>query len=133
MSKKLVEAGWTKPTEFVWANLETYDGYTTGLALWRDKDIDRCKYKTVPLVKFPAPLATEILEELPKIVEDNIDGDLIQFEFHLIRPIDCRAPSFYVFYMSPHAGKDVLAECSEDSLSNALAQMYCYLKKENLI
>lgn len=72
-------------------------------------------------------LSDELLEMLPKVIEDDLDGKTIPYEFEIIRPTDCRAPQFDVLYISPFEGKDILAEIGDDTLPNALAKMLIYL------
>ena len=53
-SRKLVAAGWTKETEFWWANVGTFEE-----PLWK------LRQSSCYIESFSAPLTDELLEELP--------------------------------------------------------------------
>ncbi len=63
-SRKLVEAGWKRETEYRW--VET----GIGVALWETK------YVRSPFVSFPAPLTDELLKELPNHTQIVKDGNV---------------------------------------------------------
>jgi len=111
IAKQLKEEGWKKETEFWWE--------------WgqMSKKWDIVKNITCPnngvdrfgVDYYPAPLATEILEELPVTIS-NYDLTIRKDE-----------EGFYnVHYAS-------LIMISRIGLPNALAMIYVWLKKENLL
>ena len=59
LAKKLKEAGWNKKTEFIWAR-----GFV---------DLSAFKFKYGGEEVLPAPLAEEILEELPKYIHEYVE------------------------------------------------------------
>lgn len=106
IAKQLKEAGWTKETEFWWV---IYDKD------WFLAHIDEGLTDTNNQI--PAPLATEILEELPKgkiRILNRYKHYEVYFEHDDKLPIDQQ----YITNMS---------------LPEALANMWLYLKKEKLL
>jgi hypothetical protein len=71
---------------------------------------------------FPAPLATEILEELPYKINKE--------DYLVIRK--CRLTYFYVEYWDLNFLSEPVIKIKADTLPNALAKMWLYLRKENL-
>lgn len=125
MSKKLVEAGWKKDTEFWWVDMGDYrqkgnEWYKPRWTLVDSVCVSARRYNTknnkIPDEQYPAPLATEILEEL-----HNIDIEI----FSRVDFVGC------LYYYN--SGNNKSDEFVDKSLPNALAQMYCYLKKEKII
>jgi len=141
IAKQLKGAGWKKEVYFHWIN-STYDdgyegegrwycdgkwqilantplisnGYTTEFL----KDYPGNNYsseltteKISKIIVLPAPLATEILEELPKNLDILYDET-----------------GFVVWSCNP---LERVALTSDFSLPDALALMWLFLKKENLI
>ena len=130
LSKQLKKAGYKQEGEVWWVSVrkgepELY--YREQLGMLETNSPHA--YKRICV----APTVAELGERLPKIVEDNIDGRPIQFEINIIRPIDCRAPQWDIFYISPFEGKDILVEIGDDTLANAMAKMWLYLNKEGLL
>jgi hypothetical protein len=114
MSKRLVEVGFKKDTEYLWIVHKEVDKpeYSNCiLSIHRDKIID---YPKDFWNFYPAPLATEILEELPS-------G---------IKIIKCKKNLLYLVSMKEEKG---IKGFQDKSLPNALALMYCYLTKEKII
>jgi len=120
MAKKLKEAGWKKNTEFLWKRHSLSGNFT---------DPREYEYKIMHLEGFsiskndniyPAPLATEILEELlcyTKIIIES-KGD------------------FGILYQVSYATGPNIEQIhyeTESILSDALAKMWLFLKKEGLI
>jgi hypothetical protein len=98
LAKQLKEAGWKKETEFWWCDAATTSIFTTPTHLHLMNCIAN---------HYPAPLATEILEELPIVCSIFCDG-------------------IYTIDAENYKTVDL-------SLPNALAKMWLYLKKENLL
>lgn len=119
IAKQLKEAGWKKETEFWWVDLT----FSRGEWLLRNSfEASRFKEQT----KYPAPLATEILEELPCIIKikqflGSMDGHLETYKK------EYKGKIWYgVCYRS-------IKHCTDFTLPNALAKMWIYLKKEGLL
>ena len=112
IAQELVEAGWKKETEFRW-----YQQYDKEWKL-RHKAVvkEGWVYQSIP-----APLATEILEELPY----EINADLP----HWLK-IEKEDTSYIVSYSDENS--DDLIFYQEELLAT-LAKMWLYLKKENLL
>jgi len=115
IAKELKEARWTKETEFWWL-LGGYEG-DSGNKYWvvNKKYLAVMTKKQVKLNEglgykcYPAPLATEILEELPDLRISKGDNTYLV--------IDDEGSSLEV----------------DKSLPNALAKMWLYLKKKGLL
>ena len=120
LAKELKEAGWKKETEF-------YHDWKNDRIISKIKDIDIGWYKDC----YSAPLATEILEELPKFIDEDEEYNLhiekvVNNDF-IIRYEDGNAMTY-----SGRNGEEDYYSCGK-SLSDALAKMWLYLKKENLL
>jgi len=122
ISKDLKEAGWKEPTIYQWS-----DNYYGVLTFGKPAENFKGEYRIVdtPVMlddtEYPAPLATEILEELPKtILKDNCRA-VLEIRLHENTNDVC--------YYHPHT---FTAE-TDKSLPNALALMWLYLKKNNLL
>ena len=110
ISRDLKEAGWKKEAEFWW---------------WRpNKTTNHWEINMFKKVSFIddntcicAPLATEILEELPDMSFDT----------------GRRNNLWVVFFQNNTEGEKVNVVCKDKSLPNALAKMWLFLKKEKLI
>ena len=120
LAKQLKETGWKKKTEVYWD--------ITAQRITNKHNFDVTNY---PLNFIPAPLATEILEELPIF----IDGDK-EFNLHIKKVVN---NDYIVKYedggsmtYEGKSGEEDYYQCDE-SLPNALAKMYLYLKKEGLL
>jgi len=105
MAKKLKEAGWKKETEFWWSREKEQDKYKLTYSYSKFQSAD-------PLPHFAAPLATEILEELPTSINTEFIHDLT------IRKDD---EGFY----NVHYGRTKLV--TRKGLPDALATMWFYL------
>lgn len=130
LSKQLEEAGYQQDGLWWWV---TRKGGGSRLKQGKQTNlITAGMMVTTDIRNYVAPTVAELGEALPKIVESVIEIP-IQFEIMIIRPTDCRAPQWDILYISPLKGKDVLAEEGADTLANAMAKMWLYLKKKKLI
>ena len=131
-SKKLKEAGWKKETEFWWVPVYYYnfdvknrnrkdfeivpnDFQYSDEVVGRGKpEIDKSKKSSYSKwqQRLSAPLATELLEELPDIRISN-KKEVLYIE-------DRENNLWYLRYTK------------KDTLPNALAAMWCYLKERGL-
>lgn len=114
IAKKLKEAGWKKETFFILGKVEYGKPKKSYFELIsRDNDEQR------PIIteEYPAPLATEILEELPYTFE--------KYEL-LIKPINFNQWGIY-YTDDDNKLKPCLYGTSELTLPNALAKMWLYL------
>ncbi len=118
IAKELNEGGWKKKTEFGWiifynnsstAPLKEFEG------LYPSEKLEELKEKSyISIIEiYPAPLATEILEELPARLEGIGFLKIYKFATNL----------FAVSYANIHEQED-------KSLPNALAKMWLYLRKK---
>jgi hypothetical protein len=123
LAKQLKEVGWGKETEFWWNAHDRIDkesniSYQDNFIL---ENFNKWGNICGGYESIAAPLATEILEELPKnITIQNTRGDY-----------------WKLIYQSPLQVKEGLVHYEtkvfEDIFCNALAKLYIYLKKEKLI
>ena len=107
IAKQLKEVGWKKETEFWWAKHKiTFKGYINS---W-----DICDYQpAVDLYEqYSAPLATEILEE----IKGKVSIQITYSKEVGLRITDLKSGIYFT-----------------DTLPNALAQMWLYLKKEGKV
>ncbi len=114
IAKQLKKSGWNKETEYLWI----YHGDASGCRweLYRDSDWDDKGF----IEQCYAPIATELLEEIPNKIE-----------------------STYLSIIKMDKGTYVVQYCEEDnntvkdfgdlSLPDALAKMWIYLKENKLI
>lgn len=117
LSKKISKEGWKKPTEFWW----NHNTYTDEWSLsdinktnWACNDAETKYYEVIP-----APLATELLEELPSWLNNN--GFLQMWK-----------PTHH--WRVEYENKDKkYPQISEEYLPNALAKMWLHLKQEGLL
>lgn len=125
MSKKLVENGWTKETEFLWVvHKEVAEpDYANCIHLSPADSEIRDYYPVESWEYFKAPLATEILEELPEHLE--------KVEFLSISKITIGLEQ--VFRVTYEENEFISLDKTSDSLPNALAEMWIYLKQKGLI
>jgi len=137
IAKQLKEAGWKKETEFWWEKIFVIE---TAKLYPQEKVLSIRLVKGKPIISeeddgvlfYPAPLATEILEELPEEFE---------YKEHTYRLQIGKNDKWYaVWYDSTDKieinsawSKLTFNEENEDTLPNALAKMWLYLKKERLI
>ena len=111
MAKKLKEAGWKKETEFWWSREKEQDKYKLTYSYSKFQSAD-------PLPHFAAPLATEILDELPISLKGEFIQDLT------IRKDD-------EGYFNINYGCRILV--SGIGLPDTFAKMWIWLKKEKLL
>jgi hypothetical protein len=119
VSKELRKARWKKETEFWWLWNKTGEKW-----LLPKSEIDmRTNFKA------PAPLATEILEELPGGFpkENSIPIEIFVFSIRKILKV------YICEYYNESTDEELLVEFRSYSLPDALAKMWLYLKKENLL
>lgn len=122
VSKKLKEVGWKKETEFWWitkTRINSGDGHS-GWYKEEVKGIFELSYGKqgyVNSVRFPAPLATELLEELP--INSKGGYNLTMYKYDI---------GYYAGYADSKN-----EDCIANTLPNALAKMYLYLTKKGLI
>ena len=110
LAKKLKEAEWAKETEFIWAR-----GFVDLSAFWFKYDSEEV---------LPAPLAEEILEELPKRIAKPMITYLLD-----ITPIKGGNIIRYIEYNWLH----VLIDKEAPKLSDALAQLWLWLKENGYL
>ena len=113
LSKQLKEAGYKQEGEFWWA--ETSKGNLL------------CSRETTDIIStddlestYDAPLASELMERLPKELQIKKFEDFYQITFPAIE-------------MNRIAPNDEDALIQDENLCNALAKMWLYLKKEGLL
>ncbi|MCK9433044.1 MAG: hypothetical protein M0R00_08810 [Candidatus Omnitrophica bacterium] len=137
LAKQLKEAGWKKETEFWWGKLKTNMCNTIYayeiLHLNEDGNFVPLDYINISdnIVSkkdckfYPAPLATEILELLPNIInpiDDNCRGHYLSI-----------SPSVSIKGWQVCYGGYRAKVFIDKSLPNVLAKTWIYLKKEGLI
>jgi len=123
LAKKLKEAGWEKKTEFIWAR-----GFV---------DLSAFKFKYEGEEVLPAPLAEEILEELPKkIIDDKT------YRLRIEKYDDHYAVGYcYDYLFSYQQGKNAIVESvlrwlkliTDSNISNALARLWLWLKENGYL
>jgi hypothetical protein len=116
LAKQMKEAGFNKETEFWWVHNKIRD-------TWEIKyGLSECiKEHQESWEHYPAPLATEILEELP-----NELGNLKELTIHKLPEEKWR-----VNYWDDEKLKCI--QKFDKSLPNALAKLWLYLRKEKII
>lgn len=114
IAKQLKEAGWDKKTTFCW--LEIDDEWI--LDLYAND-----KYNDVYTSIIPAPLATEILEELPDKITLNTRTHWLWIG---------KMKGYEMSYTT-HDDGDMPIAVDDESLPDALAKMWLYLKQNNLL
>ena len=114
LSKQLKEAGWKKETECSW-----YVSVLGGKPHIIMNQFLKNGFNDKIVSIYPAPLATEILEEFDSWREQGI------YIFN-----DC--DTYFVQFREFGFGK-LIKDCSDQFLPNALAKMWLYLKKGGLI
>jgi len=130
IAQQLKEAGWGKETEFWWTEgskfgehrIETKETLDKEFQLYKYSEktdynylIDGCRF-------YPAPLATEILEELPENISIK----------------NTRGGFWRLIYGLPLQVKEGIIEQNTKivdgkNFCDALAKMWLYLKKEKLL
>ena len=97
------------------------------------KDLESLEYTHPQWItnKIPAPLATEILEELPNEIQiwNKNFGSFDTWKLSIIR----MNKGTYVVQYCDEDMQEVHKEFGDLSLPNALAKMYCYLAENNLL
>ena len=139
LAKQMKEAGWKKETEFWWTDcndkFEVVDKYYDLCSYVHDCLANGSPCNGQPIYKFadikdmdfdiyPAPLATEILEELPFGLEGENGNDILKIERYKNGYSVC----YFDDGQDKYTGKTHLLKMS-DTLPNALAKMWLYLKK----
>ncbi len=122
IAKQLKEVGWNKETEFWWSREKEQDDYELTLSYSKFQTAD-------PMPHISAPLATEILEELPKYI--NKDGK----RFALKIVIAANWKSLTYDEVGIGSGK-CLFDCINDdevSLQNWLAETWMSLTQNNIL
>ena len=116
IAKLLKEAGWGKETEFCWALCA--DTSSTNFGGGEFRITTGGLPKETKVENYPAPLATEILEELPRgiSISQYPKNDSLRYS------------------VGHNAGKLALQNFRyNNNLCDALVEMWLYLKKENLL
>jgi len=131
IAKQLKEVGWKKETEFWWVYNKLRDEHKICYGL-----SDCCKNHSESWEYYHAPLATEILEELPK-KDDSDNLARWRFEIELTKGgmYYCRYDSIdgrEIPDNSKEENEDKWVLINDKSLPNALAKMWLYLRKEKL-
>jgi hypothetical protein len=116
VSKELKEAGWKKETKCSWTDAYRVDGNFDLVNI----SFLKCSGKNV----YPALLSDEILEELPQ-------GVYKESSYYLV--IHPTLTGWTVEYRYRIFTDEVLCCLEDKSLPDALAKMWLYLKKENLL
>jgi len=123
IAKQLKEAGWNKDAVHYWVKerglwrLENEKHYINGCSITKfiNDFPERC----------PAPLATEILEELPRFL-----GNSGLYELTITHK---NYGKYCVSYYDDGNESSYSEEQFDESLPNALAKMWLYLKKEGKV
>lgn len=118
IAKKLKEMRWEKETNYSFTNLYRVDGKFDLVNITKKQ----CRGKLV----YAAPLATEILEELPKWWKHD-RGQMLEI-------IYSDGDVYWVNY-TDYTGScpPNVPEIEDKSLPDALARMWLYLKENNLL
>ena len=140
LANQLKKAGWKKETKFYWVKEKTNECESLNAfdlmikvgeefipvtieTVYENFEVKRCDY-------FSAPLATEILEELPSIIEREIT-EINTFGVGTLYIARMVKGTYVVEYCD--GDMNVIKEFGDLSLPNALAKMWIYLKKEGLL
>lgn len=102
--------GWDKPTKFRWVQYRTTK--TWDIALDRELEYLNCTKG------FCAPTAQEIIDELPDVVECE--------KYSILKKLVIYDKGLAIYEDTPYSG-------SGDNLTEALAQLWLKLKKDNLL
>ena len=123
IAKQLKEAGWKEPTIHQWS-----DNYYGVLTFGKPAENFKGEYRIVdsPVMlddtEYPAPFATEILEELPFIITDSENRSyLLTIE---------RIEGNYWIRLIAMDNAQRYFGAVDKSFTNALAKMWLYLRKE---
>jgi len=116
-SKQLAEAGIVIESEFWWVEDNPEDWVLVPKG-WTNIEMSRPK-------KYPAPIATEILERLPKYLTDEDD-----MNWHLNISYDDYNTPYLSYQLN---GMEWFNAVTDDTVSNALALLLIRLTKDGLI
>ena len=120
IAKQLSEAGWEKETEFWWEeDIRPKRTEIKGLCKNEDRIINH-----INRFYYPAPLATEILEELPNNITEKQETGVLTITKH---------PHYAIGYFNAVSGNSTTKIFFDISLLTVLAKMWLYLKKEKLL
>ena len=122
ISKQLKEDGWTKETEFCWSLCA--DTMSTNFGKGEFRITTGGLPKETKVEHYPAPLATEILEELPRGIcirkGWGLKNSYVVFDDDI-----CVGNGIKYF-----RGEDEFNEmCNDNICANALAKAWMYFKK----
>lgn len=121
LAKQLKEAGYPEAQRFYWVKPSSAQKpFVVSRLNMQQRDPDTLE------ISIAAPLATELLEQLPASVEDEEFG---LAEIHIYKQ---EQDKWLVIY-DTEEGTILSKECKNKSLPDALAMMYLYLKKEGRI
>ncbi len=132
LSKKLFEVGFKKETGYYWVEHKEIDkpAYSNCIVLGSTKDL--INYPREFWNIYTAPLTDELLEELPSCINQN----KIVYKLEIYKFIyDFNVGYFEKFSLDNwKKGKvKIFHHLLNNSLPNALAHMWLYLKKEGVI
>jgi hypothetical protein len=113
LAKQLKEAGWKKETEFCWALCADMSSTNFGTGEFRITTGGLSSETKVE--HYPAPLATELLEELPDMSFDT----------------GRREDKWIIFFQDNSKLNKVNVVRKDKNLCDALTKMWLYLRKEN--
>lgn len=118
ISKLLKAAGYPQDSYWYWA-VEMEKGRETGK--W-----SLCQYNHLlpEHPKYPSPSSDEILDQLPERLRDNKAFYIHEFKLQ---------GEWFVEYYNPDVGTVFYETRSKESLADAAALMWLYLKKEHFI
>ena len=116
-SKQLAEAGIVIESEFWWVEDNPEDWVLVPKG-WTNIEMSRPK-------KYPAPIATELLERLPKYLTDEDD-----MNWHLNISYDDYNTPYLSYQLN---GMEWFSAVTDDTVSDALALLLIRLTKDGLI
>jgi len=128
LAKELKEAGWKKETEFWWE--EWIKNAHTPYKSYLVREKRNIPYLEGRMEYISAPLATEILEDLPAYITQG------KWE-HILKILKIEKENYSVNYTNNECRS--LGDCFcrqmfvDKPLPNVLAKMWLYLKKNNLL
>jgi hypothetical protein len=82
---------------------------------------------------YPAPLATELLEELPRKLELRKEGFHAEFCLDMGTETSQFIKWFVGYVDEEQYSSSQVPEIFDDSMTNALAKLWIYLKENNLL
>lgn len=125
-SKALKEAGFRQDADYIFRQHSTHKGYVFMSMEWvktNDLDMEETDWHA-------APTTDELLSELPKVIEKETNTEAGKRPWHLEIHHGLKWEVLYRWYY--HEPMTHFVEENE-SLPEALAQMYLFLRKEGLI